>query len=87
MNITNVRVFLVPEERVKAFISITIDNCFVVNDMKLISKDDRMFVAMPSKKDGQGRYRNIAFPINTEARVKLEEIVIAEYNKVLEKTN
>ena len=87
MIITNVRLFLVEEDRVKAFCSVTFDDCFVVSNMKLIEKDDRFFVAMPSKKDNKGRYRNIAFPINSEFRGKLEEAVMEEYKKVLEKSN
>ena len=86
MRITDVRVRkAVKEGKVKAHVSITLDNEFVVHDMKVIEGKKGMFVAMPSRKTADGKYRDIAHPINTEARGWIQELILREYEKVAER--
>lgn len=80
MNITEVKVVPVDhEDRLKAYVTIVIDACFVVRDLKIISGEDGLFVAMPSKKRKDGSYRDIAHPLNQETREILEERVLKAY--------
>lgn len=85
MNITDVRVRPVEKEdsKMKAVASITIDGEFVVHDIKVIESDKGLFIAMPSKKDGNGEYKDIAHPINTATRKSIQDAVIAKYNEVV----
>ena len=79
MKITEVNVFPVNEERLKAYVSITIDDAFVVRDLKIISGNDGLFVAMPSKKRKDGQFRDIAHPLNQETRDMIEKAVFDAY--------
>ena len=82
MQVTNVRVRrIVKEGKMKAVVSITIDQVFVVHDIKVIEGEKGLFIAMPSKKSADGEYRDIAHPINTETRAMLERIILDEYEK------
>lgn len=81
MEITNVKVFPVEDERLKAYVSITFDDCFVVRDMKIINGNNGLFVAMPSKKRKDGVYNDLAHPLNNETRQMIEEKVFAEYDE------
>ncbi len=83
MEITEVRVFPVNEEKLKAFVSIIIDDCFVVSDIKIISGNSGLFISMPSKKRKNGTFRDIAHPLNNETRKKIEEKVLARYREVV----
>ncbi|PYS95218.1 MAG: septation protein SpoVG [Acidobacteria bacterium] len=83
MEITEVRVFPVEEEKLKAFVSIIIDDCFVVSDIKIISGSNGLFISMPSKKRKNGTFRDIAHPLNNETRRKIEERVLARYREVV----
>ena len=83
MDITEVRVFPVDEEKLKAFVSIIIDDCFVVSDIKIISGNNGLFISMPSKKRKNGTFRDIAHPLNNETRKKIEEKVLARYQEAL----
>jgi stage V sporulation protein G len=83
MEVTEVRVFPVNEEKLKAYVTITFDNCFVVRDVKVISGSNGLFVAMPSKKMKDGTYRDIAHPVNNEMRDKIEKQVITAYEQEL----
>ena len=83
MEITQVRVFPVNEDKLKAFASIIIDDCFVVSDIKIIQGTQGLFISMPSKKRKNGMFRDIAHPLNSEMRRKIEEQVIAKYREVL----
>ena len=74
MVITEVKVFPVNEDRLKAYVSITIDDCFVVRDLKIIEGTGGLFVAMPSKKRKDGQFKDIAHPLNQETREHIEEI-------------
>ena len=80
MQITDVRIRKVEKEgKMKAVASITIDNEFVVHDIKIIDGDKGLFIAMPSKKTLDGEYRDIAHPINSEARDRIQRSVIQAY--------
>lgn len=79
MEITEVKVFPVNEDRLKAYVSITIDNCFVVRDLKIIEGTGGLFVAMPSKKRKDGQFKDIAHPLNQETRDHIERMVFEAY--------
>ena len=80
MQITDVRVRKVSKEgKMKAVVSITLDNEFVVHDIKVIECEKGLFIAMPSRKAGDGEYRDIAHPINSETRDKIQKIILEKY--------
>ncbi len=81
MEITEVRVFPVSEEKLKAYVTITFDDCFVVRDLKVIHGNNGLFVAMPSKKRKDGTFRDTAHPLNNETRERIESKVLSEYEK------
>ncbi len=83
MEITEVRVFPVEEEKLKAFVSIIFDDCFVVSDIKIINGNSGLFISMPSKKRKNGTFRDIAHPLNNDTRRKIEDKVLARYREVL----
>ena len=68
----------------RAFVSITIDNEFAVHDIKVIEGENGLFIAMPSRKSSDGEFRDIAHPINAETRARLQEIILAEYDKEMD---
>ena len=81
MNITDVRVRLVDKEgKMKAVVSVTIDDEFVVHDIKVIEGDKGLFIAMPSKKSVDGEYRDIAHPINSEMRGLLQTQILEAFD-------
>lgn len=84
MEITEVKIYPVNEDRLKAYVTITLDNCFVVRDLKVILGNDGLFVAMPSKKRKDGQFRDIAHPLNQETREMIENAVFKEYKKEIE---
>lgn len=84
MKITEVKVFPVNEERLKAYVTLTIDDCFVVRDLKVIKGNDGLFVAMPSKKRKDGQFKDIAHPLNQETRDMIERSIFEEYEKTVE---
>ena len=86
MDVTEVRVFPVEEDRLKAYVTITFDNCFVVRDLKVIDGNKGLFVAMPSKKRKDGTYRDMAHPLNNETRHMIEVLVLEEYRREIQKT-
>ena len=80
MNITDVRIRKVEtDNRMKAIASITLDDCFVIHDLRVIKGDEHLFVAMPSRKTSTGEFKDIAHPINHETRQELEQFVIKAY--------
>ena len=84
MKITDVRIRKVEKERkMKAIVSITIDNEFVIHDIKVIEGEKGLFIAMPSRKSADGEYRDIAHPINSETRQEIQYIIIEKYNQVI----
>ncbi len=86
MKITSVKITIVPnEERLKAYASITLDNCFVVHDLKVIRTDDKLFVAMPSKRHkNKNVFRDIAHPLDKETRSLIQNAVFKQYEKTLQ---
>lgn len=84
MNITDVRVRKITKEgKMKAIVSITIDDEFVVHDIKVIEGEKGLFIAMPSKKATDGEYRDIAHPINSETRDRIQTIILQSYERAL----
>jgi stage V sporulation protein G len=83
MEVTEVRVFPVDEEKLRAYVTITFDHCFVIRDLKIIQGPSGLFVSMPSKKRKDGTYKDIAHPINNETRRMIEKRIVAEYQRVL----
>lgn len=86
MNISEIKIFIVNEERLKAYVTITLDTCFVVRDLKIIQGPGGLFVAMPSKKRKDGQYRDIAHPLNQETRELLEDQIFAAYESELKRS-
>jgi len=84
MEVTEVRVFPVEEERLKAYATITFDGCFLVRDLKVIMGNKGLFVAMPSKRRKDGTYQDTAHPLNQDTRRTIEEAVLGEYQRALE---
>lgn len=85
MKITDVRVRKITKDgKMKAIVSITLDDEFVVHDIKVIEGDKGLFIAMPSKKAGDGEYRDIAHPINSATRDSIQRIILDSYEKALE---
>ena len=85
MIITDVRIRKVSKEgKMKAVVSITIDDEFVVHDIKVIEGEKGMFIAMPSRKESDGEYKDIAHPINSSTREKIQKIILEKYEAVAE---
>ncbi|ERK41643.1 putative stage V sporulation protein G [Eubacterium ramulus ATCC 29099] len=82
MNITDVRIRKVDKEgKMKAVVSITIDNEFAVHDIKIIEGEKGVFIAMPSRKNAEGEYRDVAHPINSDTRTQLQEMIMEKYRE------
>ncbi|MDD3413673.1 MAG: septation regulator SpoVG [Lachnospiraceae bacterium] len=88
MKITDVRVRKVTKEgKMKAVVSITLDDEFVVHDIKVIEGEKGLFIAMPSRKSIDGEYRDIAHPINSGTRDKIQDLILKSYeNAIIEET-
>ena len=85
MEITDIKIRkIMTEGRLRAVVSITIDNEFVVHDIKVIEGEKGFFIAMPSKKSGDGEFRDIAHPINADMRRRLEEVILKRYEECLQ---
>ena len=85
MEITEIRLTLRNEDKLKAFANVTFDNAFVIRGMKIISGIKGLFISMPSRKRPDGTYQDIAHPINTEMRCRLEKAVLSAYEKEISK--
>ncbi|HCJ09313.1 MAG: septation regulator SpoVG [Lachnospiraceae bacterium] len=84
MEITDIRLKKVTKEgKMKAIVSITLDNEFAVHDIKVIEGEKGLFIAMPSRKAADGDYRDIAHPINQTTRERIQSMILAEYDKAL----
>ena len=81
MEITEVRVFPVTEEKLKAYVTITLDGCFVIRDLKVIHGNTGLFIAMPAKRRKDGSFKDIAHPLNAETRARMERAILAEYER------
>ncbi|MDI6604758.1 septation regulator SpoVG [Aceticella autotrophica] len=85
MEITDVRVRKINEEgKMRAVVSVTFDNEFVVHDIKVIEGQNGLFIAMPSRKTLEGEFKDIAHPINSETRAKIQNAILTEFEKVKE---
>lgn len=85
MQITDVRIRKVEKEgKMKAVVSITIDEEFVVHDIKIIEGEKGLFIAMPSRKAADGEYRDIAHPINSDTRDRIQKLILLKYEETLE---
>ncbi len=82
MQITEVKVFPVREQKLRAFVSIVIDDCFMVNDIKIIRGRDGRFISMPSRRKKNGDFKDVAHPLNNETRREMEHRILAEYDRV-----
>ena len=86
MQITDVRVRKVAKEgKLKAVVSITMDEEFVIHDIKVIEGEKELFIAMPSKKSLDGEYRDIAHPINSGTRERIQNIILSKYEEAMSK--
>lgn len=84
MEITDIRVRKISmDSKMKAVVSVTFDNCFVVHDIKVIEGQDKLFVAMPSRKTPEGEFKDIAHPINMAMREHLEKSILEKYQTAL----
>lgn len=87
MQITDIRVRkLTKEGKMKAVVSVTFDDVFVVHDIKVIDGDKGLFIAMPSRHAGDGEYRDIAHPINSDMRDRLQSEILAKYEEAVKES-
>ena len=88
MQITDIRVRkLTKEGKMKAVVSVTFDDVFVVHDIKVIDGDKGLFIAMPSRRAGDGEYRDIAHPINSDMRDRLQSEILAKYEEAVKESS
>ena len=88
MTITDVRVRKIASEgKMKAIVSVTFDNEFVVHDIKVIEGQNGLFIAMPSRKTPDGEFKDIAHPINTDTREKIQTSILKAYEEAMEEEN
>ena len=85
MEITDVKVFPVDEDKLKAYVTITLDQCFVIRDLKIIHGSNGLFIAMPAKRRKDGSYKDIAHPLNADTRDRMEKVILNEYDKARKK--
>lgn len=84
MQITDVRIRKISKEgKMKAVVSITLDSEFVIHDIKVIEGEKGLFIAMPSRRAGDGEYRDIAHPINSNTREMIQRIILEKYEAVM----
>ncbi|HEX8822146.1 MAG TPA: septation regulator SpoVG [Archangium sp.] len=86
MNITDVKVYPVEEDKLKAYVTITLDHCFVIRDLKVIHGASGLFIAMPAKRRKDGTYKDIAHPLNADTRNQMERAILSEYERHLQTT-
>ena len=84
MEITEVKIYLANEGKLKAYATMVIDNCFIVRDMKIIKSDKGYFVSMPSRRKKDGSFKDIVHPLDSQTRKDVEKRIIDEYLKVVE---
>ncbi|CDB90645.1 MAG: septation regulator SpoVG [Christensenellales bacterium] len=88
MQITDIRVRKITKEgKMKAVVSVTFDEIFVVHDIKVIEGEKGLFIAMPSRRSGDGEYRDIAHPINSEMRDKLQKEILEKYEEAVKEND
>lgn len=79
MLITEVKVFPVQEDKLKAYVTVVIDDCFVIRDLKIIEGNEGLFIAMPSKRRKDGKFKDIAHPTNPDTRLEFEKAILKSY--------
>lgn len=79
MEITEVKVFSVGDDKLKAFVSVVFDSCFMVNDIKVIQGRESLFISMPSRRKKNGQFKDVAHPLNNDTRKMIEDRVLSEY--------
>ena len=84
MEITEVKVFPVRDKKLRAFVSIVFDGSFMVNDIKVIQGKDGCFISMPSRRKKNGKFKDVAHPLNNETRKSMENRILSEYRRVVE---
>lgn len=85
VQVTDVRIRKITKEgKMKAVVSITLDDEFVIHDIKIIEGEKGLFIAMPSRKAGDGEYRDIAHPINSDTRDRVQKIILDKYEEALQ---
>jgi stage V sporulation protein G len=84
MEITHIKIFPIDEEKLKAFVSVVFDDCFVVSDIKIIQGTSGLFVSMPSKRRKNGTFQDIAHPLNNETRRRFEQQIIDRFREIVE---
>jgi stage V sporulation protein G len=83
VEITEVRISLINESKLRAFVSITIDNCFVVRGIKVIQGPNGLFISMPSRRTSKGTYQDLAHPIREEMRLKMDKLILDAFHAEL----
>ncbi len=81
MDITDVKVFPVDEDKLKAYVTITLDHCFIIRDLKVIHGNTGLFIAMPAKRRKDGTYKDIAHPLDNDTRDRMERAILSEYER------
>ena len=84
MEITDVRVFPIEDEKLCAYVSVVLDRCFMINDIKIIRGREGLFISMPSRKRRNGEFKDVAHPLNQETRRRFEDRILSEYRARLE---
>jgi stage V sporulation protein G len=83
MQITEVKIYPTNEDLVKADVTITFDNCFMISEIRIIKSRAGLFVSMPSRKDSDGTDWDMAYPANDETRKMIEQAILTEYQKIV----
>ena len=84
MDITEVKIYPTTDGRLRAYVSVIFDHCFIVRELKLVEGDDGLFVSMPSRRRRDGTFKDIAHPLNSEMRTIIERKIIEAYNRLSE---
>lgn len=87
MKITQIKTYTVADSKVKALVSITLDDCFVITGLKIIQSDKGLFIAMPNRKTPSGEYKDTIYPVTKEFRQELQDAILKEYNGQAEASN
>ena len=82
MEITEVKIYPAKEGKLRAYVTMVFDNCFIIRDLKVIQSERGMFVSMPSRRKKDGSFKDIVHPLNSDTRKLIEERIIEEYQKL-----
>ncbi|MCD8095049.1 MAG: septation regulator SpoVG [Ruminococcus sp.] len=86
MNISEIKIRrIIPDGKLRGIVSITIDDVLAVHDIKIVQGEERLFVAMPSRRDESGMFRDIVHPINADTRNRIEDLILSEYQTELDR--